>query len=302
MKNLTLLIIVLLSASCKTSQSPDEAIKAEKPVVVTVNYPLYYFAQRIGGNLIQLEYPIPDGVDPAYWIPDDEAISIYQSANIILANGAGYAKWMHNVSLPLSRVTNTSKAFKNDYIELKDVTTHSHGPEGDHEHTGYAFTTWLDFELSAGQARAIMEKLIEILPNEKELLEKNFDALNKDLLELNKKMTQLSSELGDEHLIGSHPVYQYLSNAYGLQIQSVHFEPNEMPADKQWKEFDHLLEDYPSGIMLWEDLPLTEVKEILNRKGIQICVFNPSGNKPDSGDFLKIMNQNISSLQNIIIQ
>ncbi len=31
---------------------------------------------------------------------------------------------------------------------LEGATTHSHGPEGAHEHTGWAFTTWIDPQLT----------------------------------------------------------------------------------------------------------------------------------------------------------
>ena len=81
--------------------------QAGKPVVAPVNYPLFYFTMRIGGDLVQLEYPLPADVDPTYWIPDDGTLTEYQFADIILANGADYAIWMKNVSLPACRIVNT---------------------------------------------------------------------------------------------------------------------------------------------------------------------------------------------------
>jgi zinc transport system substrate-binding protein len=50
-------------------------------------------------------------------------------------------------------------SMKEKYIPLKDVTTHSHGPEGEHVHTGLAFTTWLNFQMAIAQADAIRMKL-----------------------------------------------------------------------------------------------------------------------------------------------
>lgn len=51
------------------------------------------------------------------------------------------------------------KSMKEKYIPLKDVATHSHGPEGEHVHTGLAFTTWLNFQMAIAQADAIRMKL-----------------------------------------------------------------------------------------------------------------------------------------------
>jgi zinc transport system substrate-binding protein len=253
---------------------------------VTVNYPLHYFAQRIGGDLIQLEYPIPEDVDPAYWVPDEKALEVHQSADIIFTNGADYAKWMHNVSLPSSRIVNTSKAFENEYIELQEVATHSHGPEGKHEHTGYAFTTWLDFELAIAQTKTIKNALIHKLPNEENKLEENFNFLKADLMGLHERMIQLAKEAGDQHFIGPHPVYQYLTTAYGIPIHSVHFESGEMPSNKQWKEIPHLMGHYPVDVMIWEGDHLPGIKEKLNEYKLKVAVFNPCGNKPEKGNLM----------------
>ena len=299
MKNYLLFATLIIFVSCgleKGSKVKDDKVK---PVVVTVNYPLYYFAGRIGGELIQLEYPIPADVDPAYWIPDDDALEIYQSADIIIANGADYAKWMNNVSLPSSRIVNTSSSVKQNYIPLKDVSTHSHGSEGEHEHTGYAFTTWLDFEIAALQAQAVKDELVKKFPDNKEELEANYEELKKDLLNLHKLMKDVALSLENQPIIGSHPVFQYLAKAYSLNIHSVHFEPDEMPSDDQWKEFELILEHHPARVMFWEDKPMPGVKEMLNKKEIKTVVFNPCSNKIDDLDFLEAMMKNINNLSKL---
>jgi zinc transport system substrate-binding protein len=288
--------------SCGNKQKPkeNEAAGSARLVITTVNYPLDYFARRIGGDLIQIEYPVPADVDPAYWVPNEKALELYQSADVIFANGAGYAKWMNNVSLPASRILNTSKAFTRSYIELTKVATHNHGPDGEHEHTAYAFTTWLNFNLAAEQAGQIKDALVSKLPGNKEVFEKNFKVLQDALGSMNEQMLQIGMEYNEQHIIGSHPVYQYLSHAYGLKIHSMHFEPDEMPTEDQWTELDHLIDLHPSQLMLWEDHPLEEVEKLLNEKGIQVVVFNPCGNRPGSGDFIEKMNENITALQNAL--
>jgi len=297
MKKIILLLAVVFICACDSHQTQQQETESAKLTVVSVNYPLHYFAQRIAGDLIQTEYPIPADVDPAYWIPDEKALEVFQAADIILANGADYAKWMNNVSLPSSRIVNTSSAFEEAYIALKDVSTHSHGPEGEHEHTGYAFTTWLDFEFAAGQAESVKNALINKLPDPSEILEANFNTLQSDLLSLHKSMILIGGKMNTQHIIGSHPVYQYLSQAYGLQIHSVHFEPDEMPSKDQWDELAHLLDHYPAKIMLWEDEPLPEMTKKLKTMNIEVVVFNPCGNQPDKIDFLETMKNNIAGLQ-----
>jgi zinc transport system substrate-binding protein len=68
------------------------AAAAERLVVYAVNYPLQYFAQRIAGDYAEVVLPVPTGVDPAFWQPDAAGIGGFQRADVILLNGAGYAK------------------------------------------------------------------------------------------------------------------------------------------------------------------------------------------------------------------
>jgi zinc transport system substrate-binding protein len=102
--------------------------------VYVVNYPLQYFAERIGGEHVNVVFPAPADVDPAYWMPDTKTISDYQQADLILLNGAGYARWVNRVTLPRFRMVNTSAGFKDRYIEAAEILTHSHGSEGKHAH------------------------------------------------------------------------------------------------------------------------------------------------------------------------
>lgn len=297
MKHFILIILTFFLVSCGSRQGKEEQSQSTLPLVTAVNYPLFYFAQRIGGDLIRVEFPAPAGVDPAYWIPDDEALGIYQSADIILSNGADYAKWMNNVSLPASRIFNTSQYAEKKYIRLEHGSSHSHGPDGEHVHAGFAFTTWLDFELATMQAKAVSDALIRKLPESRIKLQENYEELKRDLLSLHAAMNEVSTLIKGGNIIGSHPVYQYLSRAYDMNIWSVHFEPGEMPTPNQWSELGMLLENHQSRMMLWEDEPMPEINRILKEKEILVSVFKPCGNRQPGGDFISIMEDNIQELK-----
>ncbi len=296
MNRIVAIFIIMIFFSCGKENAKKVVNKNEKIIVITVNYPLYYFADRIGGDLISLQYIIPASVDPAYWNPGEEALSLYQSADIILANGADYAKWMENVSLPSSRIVNTSASFKDEFLPLKNVASHSHGPEGEHQHKGIAFTTWLDFELAIRQAEAIKNVLIKKLPKEKLVLDENFNKLREDLETLDKKMHKEALQLKDINVLGSHPVYQYLSKAYNLNIKSVHFEPDVFPSDEQWKELETIVDRSKENLMLWEGPPNKKTENEFLELNIDILVFDPCGNMPTEGDFLSVMNGNIDRI------
>lgn len=299
-----LLIFVMLFAigisSCEdTKTKQTDTTTTENLKVFAVNYPLLYFAERIGGEQIDLIYPIPADVDPAYWVPY-QALEEIQSADLILANGANYAKWMEKVSLPSSKVINTSKSNEDKYIEIQQGSTHSHGGDGEHVHYGYAFTTWLDFKIAAGQAHTILEALIAKKPQHKDIFEANFKKLQSELFKLDAEMRALAEKLPEIAIFASHPVYQYLGEAYGLTIISEHWEPGEDLSEEQWNEFQHNLEHNPANLMLWEGEPSEEIVQKLKQMKVTCVVFSPCGNKPVDGDFMTTMKQNIANLKKYI--
>lgn len=295
---------ILLSA-CKPA-SNDAAPKAEvsatpiqsgKPQVLVANYPLQYFAQRIAGDAVQVRFLAPKDEDPAFWQPDEAAIAAFQKADLILMNGAAYSKWADKVTLPESKVVDTSEKFANSFIEVTDATTHSHGPGGEHSHSGTAFTTWLDFKQASMQARAVRDALIALVPDAKEAMQTNFGALKDELDDLNERMSMLSRRLVQHPLVASHPVYQYLARRYGMNLKSVLWEPENIPDDKAMADLNAILAGHRARWMIWEGEPAKESVEKLALIGINSVVFDPCGNVPDSGDFMSVMKANVEAME-----
>lgn len=271
----------------------------ERLQVYTVNYPLAYFAERIAGDLADVRFPAPPDVDPAFWMPDAETIADYQDADLILLNGADYAKWTAIVSLPRFRLVDTSRGFKETYIQLTNATSHSHGPGGDHSHGGTAFTTWLDLQQAAQQAEAIADALARKRPEGTNLFARNLQALTADLLALDAQIVEITGSNAEPQLLVSHPVYQYLARRYGLSLRSVMWEPDEVPRETQWAELEAIREDHPATWMLWERAPVQESVERLRRLGIETVAFDPCGNRPEMGDFLSVMSGNAENLKRV---
>ena len=364
------------------------ASKNARPSVAVVNYPLKYFAERIAGGSVKVVFPIPSDGDPALWTPEPRGVLAFQSTDLILLNGATYSKWLDKVTLSRSKFVNTSRAFREQYIKVRNLTTHAHGPGGEHAHAGMAFTTWIDFQLAVGQAKAIRDALKRLVPEEKERFEANFSALKDDLMALDRRVGEIvegkQNQLlvtshpvllafnnlththgpGGEHahagmafttwidfqlavgqakairdalkrlvpeekerfeanfsalkddlmaldrrvgeivegkqnqlLVASHPVYDYFARRYGLNVQSVLWEPKDFPSAKQWAELRTILKEHPAKWMIWEGKPNPKSVASLKSMGVDSLVFDPSGNSPEKGDFLSVMRQNIENLR-----
>jgi len=269
---------------------------ADKLTVYMVNYPLQYFAQRIAADHAEVVFLAPPDVDPAFWKPDTETIRAYQKADLVLLNGAGYARWVEKASLSRRRQVNTSAAFKDGYIAQQAGVTHSHGPAGAHSHAGTAFTTWLDLYQAVQQAESVKQALVRKRPAHKAAFEENFNALRDDLMALDLGIQKRVAGKPGQPMLASHPVYQYLARRYMLHVEDVQWEPDVVPADAEWQRLRYVTEDFPALWMIWEKQPLPETLRRLDEMGIGTLVFDPCANRPRQGDFLDVMQQNVQDL------
>jgi zinc transport system substrate-binding protein len=289
---------VLVVLAC--SEPGDEPTAREEGgplAVAVVNDPLAYFAHRIGGEHVEVVFPVPRDVDPALWSPDGEAVAVYQDADLILLNGAGYAAWVQWASLPRAKLVDTSAAFADRLIPVESAVTHQHGPRGEHSHGGTAFTTWLDPTLAMLQARAIADALVRARPEHEAAFRAGLDALEADLRALDERLRAAARRPGAAPVFFSHPVYQYLERRYGLDGRSVHWEPDQLPDAKMWHELENLLEVHSATVMIWEAEPLEATARRLEAFGLRSVVFDPGSNTPPAGDWLAVMHDNAARLE-----
>jgi len=258
MKRLAILLFLILLGACEEQVTDGSRLEeqASKPQVLTSNYPLFYFASEIAGDVVNVQMPDIDG-DPAMWVPGASDIPQLQAADLIVINGAGYESWLAFTSLDTDRLLDTTEVIQDLLLPIENATLHQHGPEGEHSHQGTAFTTWLDPHIAVEQARAIERGLSVLVPAQSKAFKSRLALLEKRLNELDRS-----------------------------------FEPGV----KEWLDFQNLLREYPAKLMVWEAPPLPSVVERLQEQGIQSIVFEPAGNRLETGDYFAVMNANLARL------
>ena len=291
--------LVLSIIGCKKEQpKTDDSARDEEVKVFASNYPLSYFAERISGNSEIVIFPEIDG-DPAFWQPKPADIITIQQSDIILLNGASYEKWQTAVSLPKRKVVDTSKGFRAQYIIMEEAVDHAHGPTGAHSHSGTAFTTWIDLNQAAFQAKAIKDAMVKQNVSPEDVLNKSFEALIADMKALDTEINEMAQGQSEVPLIASHPVYQYFARRYGLNINAVMWEPDVFPDEQAWTHLEEIVKEHPAKWMIWEGDPLQQSVERLKEMGINSVIFDPCGNKPERGDFLSVMKENVENLREV---
>ncbi|MEO0664309.1 MAG: metal ABC transporter substrate-binding protein [Pseudomonadota bacterium] len=284
-----------IAAAALLALSGQAATAQDRPEIMAVNYALQHMAQTLVGDAAEVTFPVPADVDPSFWRPSISDISAVQAADLILLNGAGFATWVDRVSLPRSRLLNTSRAITESYIVTESIT-HSHGDGGEHSHEGLASYTWLDPTLAAEQAAAIAGAIAQrgIAP-----AEDVFAALT-DLTEALEALdaqtaTALAGAAGVP-LITTHPRYEYFAARYGLSLTDLEWEAGAAPDAGELAELKATAEETGASILIWEAAPPAEAIAAVEALGLTSVVFEPMAQTPISGDFIAVYEAAVADL------
>ncbi len=309
---LLLVPLALFIASCSeqapppTQTAPAEPAAENEDVLVTF-YPTRYFAERIAGPHATIKLPLPVAEDPIFWQPDPDTIAQYQSARLVILNGAEFEKWALTAPLPRSRVVNTAIDFRDEWIEFEHAVSHSHGPSGEHSHAGIDGHTWLDPLLAIKQARDIERALTDAFPLKADTFAINLMSLESDLRRINDRLVELTPDVGRVRLLASHPAYNYLAQRYGWEIINLDLDPEAPLSEEGVGDILRAAGDDAARpiVLLWESEPRRATRAMLDAAGVTSVLFSPAENPtPDElellGDYMQIMRSNVDRLRNAL--
>lgn len=267
-----------------------------RPLVFASNYPLTFLCEYLAGDKVQILNLQPEDEDPAFWIPRQEDLQQMQQADLILLNGADYENWVNYSFLDPLVLEDTSRFFRDMYIESDRENLHSHGNGNKSGSSGTAFTLWLDLSLYAQQAESVFKALERVLPHERAALEERYGELSARLDSLHSLFLDAGRVSSGHSILASHPIYQYFSRAYLGEVYSVLWEPHLYPSDEEWASLRQLKEEHQAEFMIWEAEPMEEIRRTLSDMGLQWIVVSPGFNREESLDFLDIITGNLDYL------
>ena len=216
-----LISFVLMLAACRSkNQTPDEPQNISGPVrIAAICYPLQYFADRIGGNLVEATLMVDSLNQSAR--PTSEDVQKWSQADLILLNGGESPGWLQTVSFPDRKTVDVTSTIRSDLISVAEGFTHRHGPQGPKLQEMTVLETWLDFQLCVKQALVIRDALIKIRPGQSDQFIKNHATFEKELIDLDQKMRKACGFLQGKTVVADGPQYSYLAYRYGFKIAIV---------------------------------------------------------------------------------
>ena len=250
-RNATAVLCLMVILGCReatepSSQSPSQKGPSDKRSVADASAPdvivTSEFLRVTGDRLLQgklkLLKIVPETMVSPNWRPRRAEIETLRAAKVIVMNGAGFEPWQDRVSLPGSRVVDSSNGYKDQLLRIPDAVTHQHGPDGPHSHAGYVWATWLDPALAAAQLTEFEKAVAKVAPELRLQMGRETAALKAQLESINQELEILKASVANSNFmfVSDSPAVMYLTRRLGVDLKYLHWQDQERPTETDREE------------------------------------------------------------------
>ncbi|QJU42695.1 zinc ABC transporter substrate-binding protein ZnuA [Serratia marcescens] len=215
----TLLASALLMAGPLSSASA---------AVVTSIRPLGFIAAAIADGVTPTEVLLPDGASPHDFALRPSDIQRLRSADLVLWVGPDMEAFLTKALVPISATRKLAiselPAVKPLLMKGEDDDDHDHAGEAHnhadddhgHHHGEYNMHVWLSPEVAKVTAIAIHDRLLELMPQNKDKLDANLRQFENLLTQTDKNVGNMLTPVQGKGYFVFHDAYGYFEKHYGL--------------------------------------------------------------------------------------
>lgn len=284
---------VAVCAGCgNTSEEED----SDKIKVMASFYTMYDFAEKIGGDYVEVTDMVPAGTEPHDWEPSASDIAGLEEADVFIYNGAGMEHWAEDVLDTLGN-QDLIVVEASDGIELLESSGSGESDENEDPHV------WLDPENAKAEMENIKNAFVEADPENAEYYEENYETYAAKLDALDEEFQTALADVKSRNVIVAHEAFGYLCNAYDLtQVAIDGLSPDSEPDPARMEEIIEFAQENNVTTIFFEELVSSKVAEtIAEEVGADTAVLNPleglSDEDIESGaDYFSVMRENLEAL------
>lgn len=263
MKNLikiTTSLLVLLIASFNLDMLNNVVSAAEIKSVVTTFYPVYYLAERIGGEVAEVSMLIEGNQDAHdYETSAQDAVAV-QLADLFIYQDDEMEYFVPDLltiidtegTLVLESTVGIELLAGEDHTETAHHEEDEHHHEASHNHDSDPHT-WLDPMTYAQQAMNVRDALIEIDPENQAIYEENAQTLVAELEALDQEFKTQLSKREEKRIVVQHAAFAYLVNAYDLeQVAITGLSTTQEPSARELAEMQNFVKEQQVSVIYIE--------------------------------------------------
>ncbi|MBJ7357147.1 metal ABC transporter substrate-binding protein [Nocardioides sp.] len=298
--------LVLAGTSACSAFSGDDGTADDDGVrVVAAFYPLQYAAQRVGGDLVDVENLTVPGQEP-----HELGVTIQETAAIARADlvvfELGFQPAIDDAVETSAEGSVIDAAEVVDLLHAEDhgdEAAHDEHDEGeeDHDHGDLDPHFWQDPVRLADLADAIADELADLDPDNAEDYAANADDLRADLEALDTAYATGLEGCERDIVVVSHDAFAYLT-AYGLEFEPIAgLSPDAEPTPSDLARLNRLIEEEGITTVFGERLAPQDLTDTLARDaGVTTAVLDPVEGLTDETegeDYISLMTKNLDALR-----
>lgn len=294
---LLLLLLILIGSGIFFLNKSQETKLTQQDKTVQVNtsfYPLYFFAEQIGGDKANVHNITPAGSEPHDYEPTSQDIARIENSDILIING-GVEAWANKLlddlrGKDVEVVTAGEGMFTQQMQEDDQTITDPH--------------IWLVPALAKKEIQRITAAYIKKDPANSSYYQANEKSLEQKLDNLDAKYKNGLSTCKSKDIITSHAAFGYLAKAYGLnQVSIAGLSPDAEPSTQQLAGVAKFAKEHTIQYIFFESLVSPKLSEtIANEIGAKTLVLDPLEGIPDDEikqgkNYFTVMEDNLNNLQ-----
>jgi zinc transport system substrate-binding protein len=306
-----LFTIGLLLAACtnteQTLTSPEESAPVETQVEISIVasfYPLAYVAEQVVQDLANVTT-----IAAASAEPHDFELSPTDVAKIVSSDLAIHIPdFMPSFDAALADLSSEKIIDATNGITLleashegdghKDDDEHGHEEDDEHGHEGDDPHIWLSPLNMILLADQIANRVSESYPDLTIAINLNLENFKAEMLTLDSKYKNALASCEIKTLLVSHEAFGYLVNQYGFEQLGISgISPEAEPSPMRLAEVAKEATKIKATTIYYETKVDPSVANVLAAEiGITTAVLDPIETKPEMGDYLYAMEQNLEAL------
>ncbi|MFP7300456.1 metal ABC transporter solute-binding protein, Zn/Mn family [Neobacillus niacini] len=300
---LPLLISLLLLTACSAEQDVTEKKKDQITIYTTV-FPLQYFTERIGGDFVSIQTIYPPGADEHTFEPSQKDMIKLADSDLFFYIGLGLEGFVEKAKESLKN-ENVLMIPTAEDLQLEPVEEHEeHEVHEDDGHGDFNPHVWLDPIYSKEMAAIIKDSLVEKMPQNKEVFEKNYQQLANELDQLHSKFESTIQAAKHRNILVTHAAFSYWEQRYGIEEISISgLTTTNEPSQRELEEIITLADKQGLHYILFEQNVQSKLGEIVQEEiGARALPVHNLGiltkeNIKNNETYFSLMEQNLESLK-----
>ena len=265
-------LIVLIAVFCINSVYADKNAKID--VFVSI-MPQKYFAEKIGGNLVNVSVLVPSGTSPENFDPSPRQIVQLGSSDVYFTMGVPF----ENIFLDKLKAGGKKLVIApcdKDVPKLQNAEheEHEHGhDEGHHHHGEFDPHIWTDPELIKIIAENMACTLSDLNPDNAAVYASNLEIFKKELDTLQTELSQKLAPYRGRIFYVYHSAYTYFAQRFGLVQKSIETGEKEPTPAKLRELVNQANQDKVKTVFIQPEFPASGARRVAEAIGGKtVCI------------------------------